>query len=240
MDLQIISDLHIDAESYEHIPAAEILMVAGDISNKMQRSLSFLNGISKDHTLVLAVMGNHDYYSGRASTDAFDSLASNVVVLNGDSFAISDKIIVHGYTWWTDFGDSLECMKEAYDTLSDFRLIKDPADGDTVSPLGMRRWHKKDKNDLKHAALKHQDMTQIVLTHFAPVQESIHPKYEGNPLNGYFCNKDDDALKGISVWIHGHTHSSFDYVKDGTRVVCNPKGYGNENPEYDYTKVISV
>ena len=26
------------------------------------------------------------------------------------------------------------------------------------------------------------------------------------------------------LWIHGHTHDSFDYVVNGTRVVCNPRG----------------
>jgi hypothetical protein len=26
------------------------------------------------------------------------------------------------------------------------------------------------------------------------------------------------------LWIHGHTHTSFDYEARGTRVVCNPRG----------------
>jgi hypothetical protein len=30
----------------------------------------------------------------------------------------------------------------------------------------------------------------------------------------------------VAVWIHGHTHDSCDYVEEGTRVVCNPRGYG--------------
>ena len=33
-----------------------------------------------------------------------------------------------------------------------------------------------------------------------------------------------------ALWVHGHTHTSFDYeFAGGTRVICNPKGYGNEN-----------
>ena len=39
------------------------------------------------------------------------------------------------------------------------------------------------------------------------------------------------------LWIHGHTHDSFDYVVNGTRVLCNPRGYAkngaNENPLFD-------
>ena len=36
------------------------------------------------------------------------------------------------------------------------------------------------------------------------------------------------------LWVHGHTHSSFDYNIHGTRVVCNPRGYEDHdlNPEY--------
>ena len=28
-----------------------------------------------------------------------------------------------------------------------------------------------------------------------------------------------------ALWIHGHMHDSFDYEINGTRVVCNPRGY---------------
>jgi hypothetical protein len=27
------------------------------------------------------------------------------------------------------------------------------------------------------------------------------------------------------LWLHGHTHDSFDYVVRGTRVLANPMGY---------------
>jgi hypothetical protein len=41
----------------------------------------------------------------------------------------------------------------------------------------------------------------------------------------------------VQLWVHGHTHDSFDYRVAGTRVVCNPRGYArdgvNENPHFD-------
>jgi hypothetical protein len=44
--------------------------------------------------------------------------------------------------------------------------------------------------------------------------------------------------------VHGHTHDSFDYDLDGTRVVCNPRGYArggvNENPRFDPHLTITV
>mgnify|MGYP001222896775 CR=1 FL=1 len=46
------------------------------------------------------------------------------------------------------------------------------------------------------------------------------------------------------LWIHGHTHDSFDYPVNGTRVLCNPRGYAkdgvSENPFFDPDLVVEV
>ncbi len=48
----------------------------------------------------------------------------------------------------------------------------------------------------------------------------------------------------MQLWIHGHTHDSFDYLVNGTRIVCNPRGYArdgvNENPRFDPNLLIDV
>ncbi len=31
-----------------------------------------------------------------------------------------------------------------------------------------------------------------------------------------------------ALWIHGHTHTFFDYSVAGTRVLCNPRGTPGE------------
>ena len=48
-------------------------------------------------------------------------------------------------------------------------------------------------------------------------------------------------------WVHGHTHSTFDYEIEGTKVVCNPRGYSklfnlsqNENFNKELTIEIKV
>lgn len=67
----------------------------------------------------------------------------------------------------------------------------------------------------------------IVVSHHLPHPRSIHHKYRGSTLNPGFAS-DLSRLMGppIAVWIHGHTHDSCDYVEEGTRIVCNPRGYG--------------
>lgn len=68
--------------------------------------------------------------------------------------------------------------------------------------------------------------TTVVVTHHLPHPRSIHRKYKASSLNPSFAS-DLSNLMGpsVSLWIHGHTHESFDYVVNSTRVVCNPRGY---------------
>jgi Icc-related predicted phosphoesterase len=42
-----------------------------------------------------------------------------------------------------------------------------------------------------------------------------------------------DANK-IELWIHGHTHDSFDYEIYDKRVVCNPRGYSPHELNRDF------
>ena len=52
------------------------------------------------------------------------------------------------------------------------------------------------------------------------------------------------AASRARLWIHGHTHDSFDYRLNETRVVCNPRGYAtegvNENPWFDLNLVVDI
>jgi len=67
-----------------------------------------------------------------------------------------------------------------------------------------------------------------VITHFAPHPKSIAPAYADHPANAGFV-LDLEAMMGrAALWIHGHTHTAFDYEVRGTRVVCNPRGYPGE------------
>jgi hypothetical protein len=46
--------------------------------------------------------------------------------------------------------------------------------------------------------------------------------------------------------VHGHTHTAFDYVENGARVVCNPRGYLDrrtralENAAFAWNKVVEI
>jgi hypothetical protein len=45
-------------------------------------------------------------------------------------------------------------------------------------------------------------------------------------MNGGFASQmPDEFFKVPTLWIHGHTHTRFDYQVEGCRIVCNPRGY---------------
>jgi hypothetical protein len=94
-------------------------------------------------------------------------------------------------------------------------------------------------------AVPHDGPT-VVITHHAPSPRSIHPRFAGSLLNACFVS-DLERLAGgdrVQLWIHGHTHDSFDYLVNGTRIVCNPRGYAkagvDENALFDPGLIIDV
>ena len=94
-------------------------------------------------------------------------------------------------------------------------------------------------------AVAHDGPT-VVITHHAPSPKSIHPRFAGSLVNACFVS-DAEHLVGADraqLWIHGHTHDSFDYVVNGCRIVCNPRGYAkagvNENPRFDPDLMVEV
>lgn len=65
----------------------------------------------------------------------------------------------------------------------------------------------------------------VVITHHLPSMLSVADKYKEDLLSSCFASNLDDLLGSANIWIHGHTHESFDYEINGTRVICNPRGY---------------
>lgn len=95
---------------------------------------------------------------------------------------------------------------------------------------------------------------KVVVSHHLPSYKSIDDMFKGrndsllNPayasdMDAWITDRDKDSKLGINLWLHGHTHSSCDYKLDnGTRVVCNPRGYYNyaENKEFNKSMVIEI
>jgi predicted phosphodiesterase len=73
---------------------------------------------------------------------------------------------------------------------------------------------------------------------------SVAKRYKPDLLSACFSSELVRLFGKMSLWIHGHTHDSCDYEMNGTRVVCNPRGYVRsnhaENPEFNPSLVIKI
>ena len=91
---------------------------------------------------------------------------------------------------------------------------------------------------------KNFDGPVVVVTHHGPFYESIHEYYKDDyAMNGGFSSNLDyiiQDLGNVKLLCHGHTHHSFDYMKEHIRVVCNPFGYPGEGTTFDPALVLDI
>jgi hypothetical protein len=82
------------------------------------------------------------------------------------------------------------------------------------------------------------------VTHHSPSFRSVPARFARDPLSAAYSSHLDDLVErsGAAIWVHGHTHDSFDYKIGGTRVICNPRGYFGRvlNPKFNPRLVIEV
>ena len=80
----------------------------------------------------------------------------------------------------------------------------------------------------------------IVMTHHAPSYQSVAGQYRGDLLNAAYANRLDALVEKVDLWVHGHTHHSFDYRIGKGRVVCNPRGYYPRDLNKDFNPHLLV
>lgn len=237
--LWILSDLHQDhgAFSLDVPPGADVALVAGDVVND-----DFLIELARKIPVVF-VAGNHEFY-GHAYHDRIATLSElPIAFLNDDTVTVNlagkKPVRVIGSTLWTDYNGAYQpAMAAAGKSMNDHRKIK--WHWDEFRPTDALHLHMASRDYLRSNS--HFDGATVVMTHHAPSMRSVAPKYEGDIINYAFASRMDDIVEesGAALWVHGHTHTSFDYNIGGTRVLCNPHGYPGENPEWNPALVVDV
>lgn len=253
MRLQILSDIHL-SRGAPAIPAtsADLVVLAGDVG-RPREAIAWAAGLGKP---VVYVPGNHEFYGssidGTRQELAALARGTRVVVLD-DSETVIGGVRFLGSTLWTDFllyGDGearSEAMALAQRFVHDFSRIRaTDEDERPFAPEDAAARHERHVSWLDARLAVRHDGPTVVVTHHAPSRMSIHPRWAGSLVNAAFVSDAAHLAGGdrAALWIHGHTHDSFDYELRGTRVVCNPRGYArgdmNENARFDPGLVVDV
>ncbi|MBS0505989.1 MAG: metallophosphoesterase family protein [Proteobacteria bacterium] len=254
MKLHILSDLHLGVQGMEQPRTdADIVVLAGDIARPAQ-AITWAQGFGKP---VLYVPGNHEFYGASHAQVIAElrrlSQGTPVQVLSNDSLQLSGVRFI-GSTLWGNFRifdteeERQHAMAEVQRFMYDFSRIRmGPEPGDPLfTPQDAADLYETNVAWLARALAQPFAGPTVVITHHAPTLHSIHPRFAGSPLNAGFVSDAQDlvAASGAQLWIHGHTHDSFDYQVQDTRVLCNPRGYAREgkveNALFDAQLVVEV
>lgn len=271
MKIRILSDLHLECDEPEAIPHtdADLVVLAGDIHNHAEGIRWAAQTFDPD-TPVIYVPGNHEYYDGEfgaLETAMRDAAASidNVHYLNNAVWTDpAGRWRVLGTTLWTDFelfGASDDARAASFaaaeKAMLDFRgPIQVTWAADTRGDEAPARrftvddalaLHRQSRAWLEQELAKPFDGATIVVTHHAPHRASLAERFAQDLASaGFISHLPTLVREPVALWVHGHTHTGFDYVSDGTRVVCNPRGYVGrrsrrlENPQFAWDKIVEI
>lgn len=250
MRVRVLSDLHVEFFGFNP-PAvsADVIVLAGDILTEHYGLVWAREKFPS--TPIVYVLGNHEFYGARyedvlerchktAEESGIELLECNEVVIGGVRFL--------GTTLWTDFEVERSpsepegfAMWYARRSMTDFTLIR--YRGGLLSPEATREFHLEARRWLAKRLAEPFAGRTVVVTHHLPHRRSIDRQFHLHPLNPAFASHMPELVRQpVDLWIHGHTHCSCDYEVDGTRVICNPRGYGptDLNPSFKPALVVEI
>ena len=252
MKLHVVSDLHLSVAGFD-LPetAADVIVLAGDIARPPE-ACAWAKRLGKP---VIYVAGNHEFYGGSidGTIAALRAHSANMAIhlLEADELIV-DGVRFLGTTLWSDFSivdkaERAQAEELAVAMIRDFSRIRADSSAErSFSPTDSTELFHRSAAWLRRKLDEPFDGPSVVITHHAPSRRSIHPRFAGSPLNACFVSDAERLMGGdrVALWIHGHTHDSFDYSVEGTRVLCNPRGYAkdgvNENAAFDPGLVVQI
>lgn len=251
MKVGIISDLHVDLNEVANEPPLEhvlmqqviesqldVLIIAGDISNDVNRSVQVLQELQSQTGIpVLFVPGNHDYWSkenGIQDTwQIYRQFQSIEGCLSEKPYELDNGWVVIGNSGWYDYS-----MGEAQYSFEDFERMQ--AMDRTWHDSLYVRWGMSNKDMhtyfyecLERELAEYRGRPIIMVTHML-----THPFFKvpmPHPLWSYF-----NAFLGsvayaelyrkyeVKVGIMGHVHYRKRHVEHGTKMICACLGYRKE------------
>lgn len=229
MNIQVISDVHTEFHKdngtsflprLKPAKSIDVLVAAGDIvqlSNKSQ-STEFIGKLCSIYPHVVFVAGNHEYYGtslikGNNILYELEDTYSNFHFLERSFTTIKGQRFVGASMWY----HQQPFIDATWYKWSDFREISN------LFPA-----YKKYSQDEAKFLQREVKSSDIVVTHFVPLECLNHPDYTESPFNPYFCIDQNTLIteRKPKLWIYGHTHYGQRRVlPNGTITLGNPYGY---------------
>lgn len=252
----------------------DVAIFAGDIgspgSGAPQRFRSAMGLPSKP---IVWIAGNHEYYERELQHEAklmrTAATSQDIHFLDGEATVINGVRFL-GCTLWTDFklriamqglSDEPEILTSAREVgmhesrryVADYhsiRIVRSHGGGvfsqDRIHPMDTLKMHRRQRRWLLEQLSMPFAGPTVVVTHHAPHRNSLAQKFATEWLSTAFVSELPPAFFEVPVlWVHGHTHTSFDYRLGNCRVLCNPRGYMNwhgdfENPAFNPGLVVEI
>lgn len=253
MRIALLSDVHLPVNAIPFpVVDADIVVLAGDIA----RPAAAIEWAKACPAPIVYVAGNHEFY-GSDLTSTCEQLkrlsqGTAIHVLERSEY-VHDGVRFLGCTLWSDYRlfddaqDRAQGVDLATALIRDFSHIKiSPDFPDLFTPAISQLMFLQTVAWLDECFSRDSTLPTVVVSHFAPTRSSISPAFANSPINSSFVSDLEQRIKDWqpALWLHGHTHGSFDYRVGNTRVICNARGYAkngiNENPDFDDACVIEL
>lgn len=230
-----VSDLHIDywdkkywsgsSRGKKHFPLDwekqkrnDILVVAGDVSDRIDTTVDYLNSLRKWYSIILFIDGNHEHYEHLPelcdSKIFHDKLKDGIYYLKDKDYVIGKTVFIGTCGWW-DYG---RCSNpEDVDLTINSRKSYIRIYGKNKNSKMAENLIGQSKKDyrylmdkiIKYARLKEIDDI-VIVTHTVPKKEFA--RVPATDFNSYFSQFSTDWLRSMKVsrWVFGHNHESFE------------------------------
>jgi predicted phosphodiesterase len=248
-----MSDLHLELNrqyaTFDFPAKAPFLILGGDIGRMVDYDmfLPFLARQTARFEKVFLVLGNHEFYemtyeegiTKAREMEKEEVLEGKLVLLDRNRWDDPDsELTIVGATLWSKIPSSAAEMVTL--RVSDYKKIS----GWTVAKHN--ECHTRDLAYLSETITDLNDTesqrTVLVVTHHAPcIAGSSKPEHANAPFKSAFSTDVIQArefVRGVAVWMFGHTHFTTEFKKGGVRVVANQRGYvlGYKGPTLENTR----
>jgi len=241
-------------------PDTDILILAGDIGTLEKEALltDFLGYCSANWKHVLYVPGNHELYHSRKTHGAIiERLREITKLFPNVHFLVNNWVIIdvtmkdlNGMSFPIQFfGTPLfpRITGEMSERMNDFIKIRSKDERGWTTPITPEQWNI-ELHEPQHtwlmASLRERIesvpfLPLVVITHYPPIRDGTsHPRFSSEPdaMKQYFSSDLETEITAVlpeySVVISGHTHYSYDFVREkNIRFISRAMGYPDEISE---------